>query len=118
MKYKLLALLCLTFSLGGCGPWLNDVFYKSDRLQERDWAAYGKRFNPPEVYCYKTLGSADCYGYPQPAREGQLIEYYLPPQPAPLLINDWWPPTECNIVRQETIIDMRPLPLTPANAEY
>lgn len=76
MILRTLLLTGLMISLNGCGKWLNDHYYTSDRLQARDWAAHGPVYHPQPVYCYKSLAGVNCYEDPQPGRRNQLVESY------------------------------------------
>ena len=76
MKLAIFALFVTSLCLSGCGPLFNEVYFTSQRLQSRDWAPHGEAYTPKKVYCYKSLGGADCYDQEQPHRRNQLIEAY------------------------------------------
>jgi hypothetical protein len=100
--------LCLAISLSGCGKWLDDVFYKSDRLQARDWAAFGAPYTPKPVYCYKTLAAPDCYAEEQPNRKNQLLEAYDQPQPALIPLTNR---ERDFIIREDSFVEAKPIHL-------
>lgn len=102
MIHKFFALTFVMLSLNGCGKWLNDAYYTSDRLQTRDWAAHGPVYHPRTVYCYKSLAGANCYNEPQLGRDNQLIDAY---EPAPIVKKE-----NTNLV-DDNVIEMKPLPL-------
>lgn len=100
MIHKFFALTCLMLSLNGCGKWLNDAYYTSDRIQARDWAAQGPSYHPRTVYCYKSLAGANCYNEPQIGRSNQLIDAY---EPVPIVHK------ENDSLKGDNVIDIKPL---------
>jgi hypothetical protein len=76
-----IALNTVVFSLvlliTGC---TNGESYKtSSAIIGNGWASPPDPFAPPELYCYRTLGSVDCHKHPLKDGESRLQGYYPPP---------------------------------------
>lgn len=83
MKIKpCVALMCAGLVLGGCSLLDPSPSYLAATLKTHGWAVSLEEdeSNVPTVYCYKTLGSRDCYSTPQKGWEGRLIESFVAPQ--------------------------------------
>jgi|GEM_PF-5068875 len=112
MRYKLVALTFVAFTLTGCGSkWLNGEFYTSEMIQARDYAPYGTKFYPQPLYCYKTLATADCYAQPQAEQERQFIAGYPPAPPKPPEPKTLWESMEWEPKTFGPKIEEKPIPL-------
>ncbi|MDH3236399.1 MAG: hypothetical protein OEQ29_23005 [Alphaproteobacteria bacterium] len=57
-------------------PWPNER-----RVLARDWVVPGRRAEEKPIYCYRTLGSVECYPEPIAGQEHRRVEDFSPMTP-------------------------------------
>jgi len=67
----------LTVSTAVCALGPSLLFGCGGREHATPYAA--AVFDDPPIYCYRTIGDADCYKEPLPGAERRLVNYYGPP---------------------------------------
>lgn len=78
-------------------------------------------FDDPPIYCYRTIGDADCYRQPLVGAERRLVNYYGPPpedydRPEPLPAPQLHPPPPRRPVPDPNVVVPAPASaVTPAN---
>lgn len=89
------ALAAFILLLAGCGNpfdlkdtpygeayrWQTEYAWTEDTILRHGWTETGKRKTPkdPPVYCYKTIGDADCYRSPRPGQAARIVGHVGPP---------------------------------------
>lgn len=73
MKKQNILPLISVLALVGCdtGSWR-----RQDDLMARGWAEAPEAFNPPQLYCYKTLDKVECFREPLENEADRLEGYY------------------------------------------
>ena len=72
------AALAAILSVAGCYGIGERYLPAAPEVVSRDWYKAPVRARPP-LYCYQTLGSADCHREPLAAGNGRIAGYYGPP---------------------------------------
>lgn len=63
--------------MSGCfRPYLNEDYLTSSEIIDYGWASDERNYIPPQVYCYKSIGTIDCFQAPQKGRQHQLVNFY------------------------------------------
>lgn len=112
MRFAISALALSSFLLAGCVlPHPTD-----SHLTARDWAPIGEKraANPPGVWCYETIGKADCYTERLPAQDYRLIEGGPTAKPQDMRLTPWLAPPE---IANQPDTKMAPIPSGTAKAQ-
>ncbi|MCX7338362.1 MAG: hypothetical protein NTX76_03655 [Alphaproteobacteria bacterium] len=65
-------LVTMMMALSACNPFW-PAKPDSEKIVKSGWAEKGQAYDPPPLYCYKTLGDPVCYAYPLEGGESRLV---------------------------------------------